>query len=128
MIAALCGQTVQVTASPRRPDDVDARAFYSADISPVARSSIHGAGEAITEVFFPERGYASMLAAGACREPGSSTTTKFANGLWTGPDWKLTSVTPSLDVNSTDCRVRLSSRSTLFQIRTELHVFFTALP
>jgi CRP-like cAMP-binding protein len=27
------------------------------------RSSIHGAGEAITEVFFPERGYASMLAA-----------------------------------------------------------------
>ena len=27
------------------------------------RSSIHSAGEAITEVFFPERGYASMLAA-----------------------------------------------------------------
>ena len=38
----------------------------------------------------------------------------------------LPNATPSLDVNSTDCWVRLNSRSALFQFVTEFHIFFAA--
>ena len=44
-------------------DDFAYLAPHLRQVDLVARSTIHGAGQAITEVFFPERGYASMLAA-----------------------------------------------------------------
>ena len=60
----LTQSSVQNRLLARLPaDDFAYLAPHLQRVDLVVRNSIHGTGQAITKVFFPERGYASMLAA-----------------------------------------------------------------